>query len=92
MTVAPDRILRASLRVLHVAAYTTRTWTLESSIQVSRSQINDLWEAIHEIPFLLYHWRGDEDELFGYFDWYDSRWPEPRLRDIYEQAKQAPED
>jgi hypothetical protein len=58
---APEPILRAALRVLHVAAYTTRNWTLAEDI--SRKQINALWEAIHEIPDLITRWSGDEESL-----------------------------
>ena len=74
-----------SLRVLFVASYTSRNWTL--SQDVSRRQINDLWEAIHPIPDLLCRWRHDaEDELLMYLDEYDGKWPSPRLRVLYEQA------
>jgi len=80
---APERILRAALRVIHVAAYTTRNWTLRSD--VTRKQINDLWDAVHEIPALVCRWRdGAETELLMYLDEYDNKWPDPRLRVIYE--------
>jgi hypothetical protein len=80
---APEPILRAALRVVHVAAYTTRNWTFTD--EVPRKQIYDLWEAIHEIPSLVVRWRTDaEEELFMYFDEYDRKWPEPRLRETYE--------
>lgn len=83
---APEPIILASLRVLHVAAYTTRNWTL--SDDVSRKQINALWEAIHEIPDLIKRWRGDEclGELRMYLREYDQRWPSPRLEEIFDQA------
>ena len=82
---APEPVLRAALRVLHVAAYTTRNWTLAD--EVSRRQINDLWEAIHEIPELLTRWRPDaEGELLRYLDEYDYLWLSPKLRAIYEQS------
>jgi hypothetical protein len=71
--------------VLFVAAYTTRNWTLDES--VSRKQMNDLWEAIHEIPDLLCRWPVNaENELLGYLDEYDRKWPAPQLRRTYEQA------
>jgi hypothetical protein len=48
-----------------MCAVYTRNWTL--SDQVSRKQINDLWEAVHEIPDLLTRWRDDgEDEIRMY--------------------------
>ncbi len=89
---APEPILRASLRVLFVAAYTTRNWTL--SEEVSRKQINDLWEAIHEIPDLIKRWRGDEEglrELQMYFREYRERWPSPDLQGIFDQALNDPD-
>jgi len=83
-SLAPEPILLATLRVVHVAAYTTRNWTLGG--EISRKQINDLWEALHEVPSLVARWRPDaETELLRYFDEYDSKWPNPRLRQIYEQ-------
>ncbi len=88
---APEPILRAALRVLHVAAYTTRNWTLAAD--VSRKQINALWEAIHVIPDLLQRWRRDEDalrELRGYLREYDRCWSSPRLEVIFDQALDAP--
>jgi hypothetical protein len=87
---APESILRASLRVLHVAAYTTRNWTL--SDDVSRKQINALWEAIHEIPDLLKGWRGDDSlaDLRMYLKEYDQRWPSPRLEEIFDHALSEP--
>jgi hypothetical protein len=84
---APEPVLRAALRVLHVAAYTTRNWTLTE--EVSRKQIYDLWEAIHEIPDLIKRWRDDEQcmrELRGYLQEYDRRWPEPQLEPNFDWA------
>ena len=84
---APEPILRAALRVLHFAACTTRNWTL--SDEVSRRQINDLWEAIHEIPDLVKRWRGEEEslrELRMYLREYRERWDYPNLEAIFDQA------
>ena len=90
MTMAPAPILRAALRVLYVASYTTRNWTLND--EVSRKQINDLWEAIHEIPDSLCRCRhGAEGDLLMYFDEYDAKWPSPCLRTMYEQALEVRE-
>lgn len=77
--------------MLHVAAYTTRNWTLAEG--VSRKQINALWEAIHEIPDLIKSWRGDEEglrELRMYLRDYDQRWDTPKLEDIFDQALHGP--
>lgn len=80
---APEPILRAALCVVHVAAFTTRNWA--PGEEVSRKQIYDLWEALHEVPSLVTRWRPDaETELLRYFDEYDRKWPTPRLRRIYE--------
>ena len=85
---APEPILRAALRVLHVAAYTTRNWTLGKKEVVPRQQVNALWEAIHEIPDLIKRWRGDESlrELRMYLQEYDHRWQFPKLEEIFDQA------
>jgi hypothetical protein len=82
---APEPILRAALRVVFIAAYTTRNWTLAD--EVTRKQINDLWEALHEVPDLVTRWgNGAEEELLRYFTEYDEKWPAPCLRAIYDQA------
>jgi len=84
---APEPILGACLRVLHVAAYTTRNWTL--SEEVTRKQINDLWEAIHEIPSVLARWdtaQDQEREIMMYLQEYDAKWKSPNLQATYEEA------
>ena len=89
--VAPQAALVAALQVLHVAGYTTRNWTLDN--RVSRAQINDLWEALHEVPSLLCRWHeGAQRELEMYFDEYDQKWPEPQLRAIFDQALLQPRE
>ena len=88
---APEPILRAALRVLHVAAFTTRNWTLGEDI--SRKQINALWEAIHEIPDLIKRWESDEEslrELRKYFREYDQCWDFPKLEQLFDQALNSP--
>mgnify|MGYP003657962471 CR=1 FL=1 len=90
---APEPTLRAVLRVLYVAAYTTRNWTLKD--EISREQINDLWEAIHPIPSLINRWRGDEEcqrELRMYLQSYDERgWDGLKLEVIYDDALNHPD-
>ena len=82
MDLPPERILKAALDVLFTCAYTTRNWTLDDA--VSRRQINDLWEAVHEIPSLLTRWRPDgEKELLMYLREYDAKWPSPQLEVHY---------
>jgi hypothetical protein len=88
---APESILRACLQVLYVAAYTTRNWTL--SEEVPRKQINDLWEAIHDIPEFITRWPSDEEglrHLRMYFREYRARWPSPDLQGIFDQALNDP--
>jgi len=89
---APPDVMRGALRVLYIAAYTTRNWTLNE--EVSRKQINDLWEAIHEIPSVLTHWRSSgesERDLNVYLTEYAQKWKSPDLVAIYKQYKEAAE-
>ena len=82
----PPNVLDAALEVLFVCAYTTRNWTLND--EASRKQINDLWEAVHEIPSLLRRWHADaEEELLRYLDEYETKWPSPRLKPRYFQVR-----
>ncbi len=90
-SLAPETVLRAALRVVHVAAYTTRNWALNDAI--SRRQIYDLWEAIHEIPDLLMRWQGDEEsmrELRISMREYDQRWSSPKLEQVFDQSLHDP--
>ena len=90
---APEPILRAALRVFHVAAYTTRNWTLGEDV-VPRQQINDLWEAIHEVPDRIKRWPGDKDglsEIRMYLQEYDKRWDFPKLEEIFDNELERPE-
>ena len=84
---APEPILRAALRVVHVAAYTTRNWAMDET--VSRKQIYELWEAIQELPDLIKRWRSGEEslrELKMYLQAYDRRWDSPKLEEIFDRA------
>lgn len=86
MQYPPDDVLKAALRVLHVCAYTTRNWTLQE--EIPRRQVHDLWEAVHEIPDLLTRWQPKSmDELIGYLDEYDAKWPAPCLREIFSNSQ-----
>ncbi len=65
----------------------TRNWTVDGS-SISKDQLNDLWEAVHEIPDLLWRWRPDaEAELLLYIREYDEKWQDLRLMATYEQAR-----
>lgn len=82
----PPTVLQAALEVLHVCGYTTRNWTLSN--EVSCEQINDLWEAVHEVPSLLTRWHVDaEPQLIGYLDEYAAKWPQPNLEARYIQVR-----
>jgi hypothetical protein len=82
MTLPPDDVLRGALRVLFIGGVYTRNWTV--SDEVPRKQINDLWEALHEVPDLLTRWREDaEGELLMYLREYQEKWPEPDLEAAY---------
>jgi hypothetical protein len=85
-TFAPEAILAGALRVLHVAAYTTRNLTLKAP--APRAQVNALWEALHVIPELLRRWRPDaEEERLMYLDEYDRAFDDLRLRSMYERVR-----
>jgi hypothetical protein len=87
MPLAPEPILRAALWVIHYAAVSTRNWTYADGWP--RQQIDDLWEALHEVPSLLTRWRPDaEQELLTYLDEYDRKWSAPRLRQMYQRHLQ----
>ena len=73
----------AALKVLHCAAYTTRNWGLDDTID--RRQIYDLWEAVHDIPDLLTRWDADSERLLHlYFREYTDKWKNPDLPFYYQ--------
>jgi hypothetical protein len=80
---APPNMLYAAMKALHCAAYTTRNWAMDESI--SRKQIYDLWEAVHEIPDILTRWKGTdtENELMFYLHEYSDKWKNPDLVGYY---------
>ncbi len=85
MAFPPEKILHGALRVVFIGGVYTRNWTLAD--EVSRKQINDLWEAIHEIPDLLTRWRVDsEAELLTYLAEYRQKWEEPDLEAAYKDG------
>ena len=60
MTVAPEPILRAGLETVRWALVCCRNWTLRDDCPTR--QVNDLMEAIHEVPAMLMHWEGHDLE------------------------------
>lgn len=87
-TLAPENCTAAALRVLFIAGVSTRNWTLTQ--EVSRGQINDLWEAIHEIPAVLANWddQASENELIAYLREYDKKWDDLMLEKTYLHEKE----
>lgn len=62
MATAPEPILLAGLETIRWALVCCRNWTLRDD--ASTEQVNDLMEAIHEVPAMLMHWEAhDVDEL-----------------------------
>ena len=58
MHTAPEPILKAALMTLHWATVCARNWTLHADVPVK--MVNELMEAIHEVPTILMHWHGDD--------------------------------
>lgn len=57
MTLAPEPILRAALDTVGWACIFIRNQTIREGAPTK--MINDVMEAIHEVPQLLTHWRPD---------------------------------
>ena len=55
MAVAPEPYLSAGLDTVRRALICCRNWTLSESASVK--QVNDLMEAIHEVPGMLLNWQ-----------------------------------
>ena len=54
MKLAPEPILHAVLYTVHRATVSCRNWSLSDDI--SREQINELMEAVHELPQIVRNW------------------------------------
>ncbi len=64
---------------------TTRHGTM--GVDDPTRQVFDLWEAVHPVPETLLNWTPDvERRLLAYLDDYNAKWPEPRLRHVFEAA------
>lgn len=76
MDLPPESILEAALYTLHQALIYARNCSLPRTPEAAR-QANDYMEAIHEIPWMLYHWsRHEVSDLRTHFGCYRfSRWP-----------------
>jgi hypothetical protein len=73
MTIAPEPILKASLMTIHWATVFARNWTCHPDVPVQ--MVNDLMEAIHDVPNILMHWNTDNslDMLLTHLSWFDER-------------------
>jgi hypothetical protein len=73
MTIAPEPILKAALITIHWATVFARNWICRPDVPVK--MVNDLMEAIHEVPSILMHWN-DENSLvmlITHLSWFDER-------------------
>ncbi len=67
MPTAPEPFLSAGLDTVHFALVCCRNWTLDENASVK--QVNDLMEAIHEVPRMLMNWQAHSlDELRTHLD------------------------
>ena len=75
MSIAPEPILRAGNQTIHWACVFCRNQTL--SKEVSVQMINDIMEAIHEVPQMLVDWEHhDLAEIRMHLRCFkNSRWP-----------------
>jgi hypothetical protein len=85
MAIAPQPILLAGLETCHWAWVHVRNATLSCS--VDPKHINEVAEALHEIPFFLMSWeRTSLEELRLHLRGFDStRWPGPNFLNYFDQ-------
>ena len=84
MTIAPEPIVKAALWTLHLATVFCRNWTLHPDVPVE--MVNDLMEAIHEVPSILMHWNDKHsfDEIVRHLSTFDERsWRQQVDADIF---------
>lgn len=84
MTLAPEPILKAALMTLHWAIVFGRNSTLCPNVPVE--MVNDLMEAIHEVPSTLVHWKEKYslDEILLHLSGFDERsWKQRVDNDIF---------
>jgi hypothetical protein len=86
MSAAPDPVLGAALLTLHRALVHLRNLTLNPDAITAR-HVNDLAEALHEIPDFLAHWeQHDLEELRLHLRCFDhTRYPgAPNLVQLFD--------
>ena len=83
MTIAPEPILKAALTTLHWATVLCRNWTLRPDVPVK--MVNDLMEAIHEVPSILMHWNDQHslEEILVQLSSFDERSWQQVDRDVF---------
>ena len=92
MALAPKPILLAGLETCHWAWVHVRNATLSPS--VDGKHINEVAEALHEIPFFLMNWeRTSLDDLRLHLRCFDARrWPGPDFLQYFDQRLKEYED
>jgi hypothetical protein len=88
MNPAPEPILDAALLTLHRALVHARNLTCRPDTDTAK-HVNDLMEALHEIPDFLAHWDlHDIDELRLHLRCFDhTRWPgAPNLVQLFDST------
>jgi len=84
MDIAPEPILKAALTTLHWATVCSRNWTLRSEVPLK--MVNDLMEAIHEVPSILMHYKQEHslDEIILHLSGFDEEfWKQQVDNDIF---------
>lgn len=72
MNIPPEPILHATLATLHHATVACRNWTLRKDVPIQ--MVNDLMEAIHEVPAFLADWdRHSVDEISLHLSGFDAK-------------------
>ena len=84
MNMAPEPVLNAALMTLHWAAIFARNWTCRPDVPVK--MVNDLMEAIHEVPAILMHWNAQNslDMLITHLSGFDQEsWKQQVNNEIF---------
>jgi len=72
---APQPVLKATMQTIHWATVYCRNLTLQKDLD-SRAQVNDMMEAIHEIPTFMTDWNDSRlEEIRTHLGcFHSSRW------------------
>jgi hypothetical protein len=101
VNIAPEPILKAGLMTLHWATVFARNWTY--SLDVPLKMVNDLMDAIHEVPSILMHWNEEHsfDMLILHLSCFDDKpwkmqvdekkFSVPKLADFFRERLQEEE-